>query len=98
MSNTNIVDIEEIRQALKTKRANIVFEKKDGSIRTMLCTLQERYLPPIVIKEGEEAKPPRDKTHDSLLTVWDLEKAAWRAFYAESVKSVEYIDDTLAEV
>ena len=85
----NKTNIDEIRQALKTNRVTVVFEKADGSLRTMLCTLQEKYLPPVVLKEGEEAKPKKDKGDTNIVTVWDLEKTAWRSFYLESLKSFE---------
>ena len=78
---------EELIKLLKSKVVTIKFRKKDDSIRKMVCTLSEDYLPePEDITEGPEKK--KKKENPNTLPVWDLEKLAWRSFRVDSV--VEY--------
>ena len=68
---------------LKTKLhegvVNVRFIKKDGTERSMRCTLQSQYLP-----EQTTAGSERKENPDTL-AVWDLEKEAWRSFRFDSV-------------
>ena len=67
---------------LEEQPIEIVFTKKDGTERTMKCTLQEDYLPETV--GSEKAK------NDEVLAVYDLEKEGWRSFRWDSVKEVHF--------
>lgn len=78
---------DEMIKLLKEKVVTVKFRKKDDSIRKMICTLSEDYLPePEDIIEGQEKK--KKKENPNTLPVWDLEKLAWRSFRVDSV--VEY--------
>jgi hypothetical protein len=78
---------EDLIKLLKSKVVTIKFRKKDDSVRKMICTLSEEYLPePENIIEGQEKK--KKKENPNTLPVWDLEKLAWRSFRVDSV--VEY--------
>ena len=78
---------EELIKLLKQKVVTIKFKKKDDSVRKMVCTLSEDYLPePEDIVEGKEKKIKKE--NPNTLPVWDLEKLAWRSFRVDSV--VEY--------
>lgn len=66
--------------------ATVTFTKADNTIRVMLCTLMADKLPPI----AEEHKKTR-KENEHVLSVWDLEKNAWRSFKLNSVIDVQYI-------
>lgn len=86
---------EELIKLLKEKVVTVKFKKKDDSIRKMVCTLSEEYLPePEEKGYGEirqEAKiehSKKKKENPNTLPVWDLEKLAWRSFRVDSV--VEY--------
>lgn len=61
----------------------VVFEKVDGTERTMKCTLMEDRIP------GE--KKAKDKSaadfSEEVIRVYDLEKDGWRSFKISSVKS-----------
>ena len=63
----------------------IVFTKKDGTERTMHCTLSESNIP--------ADKKPKAETNStssgSALRVFDLEKSEWRSFRWDSVTMVE---------
>jgi hypothetical protein len=78
---------EDLVKLLKSKVVTVKFRKKDDSIRKMVCTLSEEYLPePDKLIEGQEKKTKKE--NPNTLPVWDLEKLAWRSFRVDSV--VEY--------
>jgi WYL_2, Sm-like SH3 beta-barrel fold len=81
MSNTITKD--EIQTFLRENITSVLFQKKDGTQRAMLCTLKADVLPPYERKEGEPAK----KKSDESLAVWDLEKESWRSFRIDSLIS-----------
>ena len=75
---------ESIKNILTSSTANVVFVKKDGTERSMNCTLMADLLPPQEIKENAQ---PR-KENEEVLAVYDLDKRAWRSFRIDAVKSV----------
>lgn len=78
---------EDLVKMLKERVVSVKFKKKDDTIRKMVCTLSEDYLPePEPLTEGEVKKTKKD--NPNVLPVWDLEKLAWRSFRVDSV--VEY--------
>lgn len=63
---------------------SITFTKTDGSERVMKCTLEEGVVPVY------EKKTSRVKVkNDEMLSVWDLDKQAWRSFRFDSLKHVQ---------
>ena len=78
---------EELIKLLKDKVVTIKFKKKDDTVRKMICTLSEDYLPEREDK-GEIKEAKTKKENPNTLPVWDLEKSAWRSFRVDSV--VEY--------
>lgn len=74
------MNIDELRKLLSTDIVTVTFTKKDGSRREMICTTISDYLP-----ETSHSSMPAD----NLVTVWDLEQAAWRSFKFDSIKSIE---------
>lgn len=75
------MDINELKQLLKDGAVKVIFTKKDGSLREMLCTTSDKYLS---FESDSTSKPS-----DTIVTVWDMEKEAWRAFRVDSIKSFE---------
>ncbi len=70
-------------------RIKVVFEKKDGSLRTMLCTrnfntIPEGYRPHT---EGQIDRPGKP-TPEHLFSVFDLDANGWRSFVPEKVLSI----------
>jgi len=74
----------ELLVQLLTENICIVkFTKVDGEMREMPCTLNEKHLPPRELKE--------EKTHkesNTSLSVWCMDKSAWRSFRIDNVISV----------
>jgi hypothetical protein len=70
---------------LRNELCSVRFVKADGTRRYMQCTLLETFLPPPTdaylrgILEKGQPKP-----NPNLITVWDIEKNAWRAFRLET--------------
>jgi len=75
---------EEIKAGLQSAIATVVFEKADGTLRTMRCTLMAEHLP--VLEEGHK---PR-KENDEVLAVYDLENGGWRSFRIDSIVSISF--------
>ena len=74
---------QQIRQGLVSGIIEVSFTKKDGTDRTMKCTLNSQYLPEQ--KDLEQEIDKRNKS-DEVIAVWDIEKEGWRSFRWDSVK------------
>lgn len=82
-----MVTKDELIKLLKEKVVTVKFKKKDDTLRRMVCTLSEDYLPePENVVEEQDKK--RKKDNPNTIPVWDLEKLGWRSFRVDSV--VEY--------
>ena len=77
---------EEVASNLKSAIATVVFEKADGTLRTMRCTLMEEHLPEVTENTTERKKSPNDE----VVSVWDLENGGWRSFRLDSIQSLSY--------
>jgi hypothetical protein len=62
----------------------VKFTKKDGTDRTLMCTLSQKVIPDEYAPKGEDT---RKKSSDAL-AVFDVENEGWRSFRWDSVKSV----------
>ena len=72
---------------LKYGPVTVVFTKKDGTERTMLCTTKTELVPQI----EESPEPKREKkTNDDVMPVYDLESKAWKSFRWDSIKQVRF--------
>ncbi len=71
---------------LKYGPVTVDFLKKDGTMRTMKCTLQETAIP------AYEKKTERGRTTltEDAISVVDLDINEWRSFRYDSVKSVSF--------
>ena len=73
-----------LREKLLTNFVSVVFTKKDGTERTMICTLKPDALPPqIDIEESIQKRKP----NENIISVYDMEKADWRSFRIDSIIS-----------
>lgn len=81
-----MMDKYELKQQLQGAIATVVFEKADGTLREMRCTLLAEYLPapagPQLLQENARPENP------NVLAVWDLENGGWRSFRMDSIKSI----------
>lgn len=73
----------EIQEILQNSIAKVEFVKKDGSIRTMRCTLREDFLPKM------DAISSKRKKSETSLSVWSVDDGGWRSFVVENVRKIE---------
>ena len=74
-----------VLQLLKTGNAKFHFQKVDGSLRDMFCTLQPSALPEDFNTELTNQSKP------GILTVWDIEKNAWRSLKFDTVIQFKFL-------
>ncbi len=74
---------ERMTDILRQGECEVVFVKKDGSERQMVCTLHPDYLPQVDESAGGSTRPPNDE----VVTVWDVEAEGWRSFRIDSIIS-----------
>jgi len=74
---------------LKTTEVTVTFNKKDGTVRVMKCTLKPDVLPVVEVKPLAEGKQPRKESTTSI-RVFDVELKEWRSFTTQSVTKVEF--------
>ena len=71
-----------LKDLLREKTVQVVFIKKDGTERKMLCTLNADFLPAQTdLEEAVQKKAP----NPDVLAVWDLEAQGWRSFRYDSI-------------
>ena len=75
---------EEMLQALHHNTCKVTFVKADNSIREMLCTLDLDNVQGVPETFSSNPQPSEER-----ITVWDLEKSAWRQFKIESIIDFE---------
>jgi hypothetical protein len=63
----------DIIESLKSGNVRVNFTKRDGTVRNMRCTLQSTVVP-VATGAG------RANTNPNVVSVWDLDKSAWRSF------------------
>lgn len=71
---------------LREREVTILFTKKDGTERKMICTLAENKIPADLAPKGTK-KTEKTEIGDAL-AVFDLEKSQWRSFRFDSVKQI----------
>lgn len=72
------------RSVLRDNEAVVVFEKADGTVRDMRCTLMESRLP---------ARPDTAKSraeNPNVCVVWDCDRDVWRSFRWDRMKQFNF--------
>lgn len=80
----------EIVNLLWENDCEVTFTKKDGTLRTMPCTLRKEAMPQREATTLHETKLYKPET----ITVWCLDKNEWRAFKTANVKLVRILNGT----
>lgn len=81
----------ELKENLSKSVSEVIFNKSDGTVRIMNCTLMAKYLP-----EQVAEKTNNRKENDGVIAVWDLDNEGWRSFRIESLTQVKYIGEKYA--
>lgn len=66
-----------------TEKVTVTFEKKDGTIREMNCTLKDV---PAYVPKTETVR----KKSESTISVYDIDNQDWRSFRIDSVRQVGF--------
>lgn len=69
---------------LRMGPVKVTFQKKDGSLREMNCTLQDGVVVPHE-KTTERVK----QENPEVCAVWDIDKGAWRSFRYDSITQID---------
>lgn len=69
----------------------LIFEKKDGSIRHMMCTLHNQLIPQDTELDPTASKTQRKKS-DSSVAVFDITLKQWRSFKLDNVTFFEELN------
>lgn len=82
----DIYGIETLKQKLKQGLVTIKFIKIDGTIRTMICTLEPGIISSLYTseKKTDRSRAP----NDDVLAVFDWENKGWRSFRVDSIIDV----------
>lgn len=75
---------EDLVNRLRAGVVTVTFEKVDGSVRVMSCTLQPQYLP----EEYRDRAPMLTEEAGNAISVWDLAANQWRSFRVGSVRNI----------
>lgn len=76
----------EVERMLRENICVVEFTKTNGDMRSMPCTLRADMLPPT---KG------LGKPSTANMTVWCVDKGAWRSFKLENVKSVRVLEQRI---
>jgi hypothetical protein len=87
-----MIDKYALKEQLKNGVVTVVFEKTDGTERTMRATLSDLYVPqvePQMLSEYDGQVPKNARQlNDNVQPVWDIDAGGWRSFRLDSVKQV----------
>lgn len=82
---------EQLIAALSADICQITFTKLNGEVRVMPCTLKEDLVPKYERKTPlvESQDTVEVKAPSAVLSVWCMDKAAWRSFRVDAVTKIE---------
>lgn len=85
----SLADRPYIVEQLHTKVLEVDFVKRDGTQRTMKCTLRADMLP-VPDKPVIDTTKPERKDNPEVVAVYDLEAKDWRSFRIDSIQSITF--------
>jgi len=76
---------------LQSGTVTVEFEKADGTIRAMICTLNEEKGAKYAVNENKgEPTASKKKPNSDVCVVWDCTQNAWRSFRWDRLKRIEF--------
>jgi hypothetical protein len=76
------VNIESLKEILKESQVRVEFTKVDGTHRSMVCTKNINKIPVSSVPNGTGKK-----ANDTVISVFDIEKTAWRSIKVANIQS-----------
>jgi len=84
-----MIDKYALKEQLENGVVTVVFEKADGSERTMRATLSNNYVPQVLAEyDNQQPTPAKRQLNDNVQPVWDIDAGGWRSFRLDSVKQI----------
>ncbi len=87
-----MIDKYALKEQLQNGVVTVVFEKKDGTERSMRATLSDLYVPqvePVMLSEYDGNVPKNTRQlNDDVQQVWDIDAGGWRSFRYDSVRQI----------
>jgi len=80
------LDREAMLTYLRTGACKVVFTKKNGEERTMICTLKKDEIPGHHMPKTDFDLEEGVMKTTNAIRVFDVEKDGWRSFLADNVK------------
>jgi len=95
MNNKELKEMEgnDIVSILQESVCLVEFTKVNGDPRIMKCTLMTDKIPAPVVHPAETRYPQlkKEKDYTKAISVWDMDKNAWRSFRVDLFKSIEKV-------
>jgi hypothetical protein len=80
-----------VKGILLTEQITVEFEKADGTVRAMVCTLNEAKGAKYAVNEDKaDTATPKKKPNLDVCVVWDCTQNAWRSFRWDRLKKIEF--------
>lgn len=73
-----------LKESLAENIMRVVFEKEDGTERSLVCTRKMDLIP-------EKNHPKRDRVNSNALPVWSFIDQDWRSFRFDRVRGVTLV-------
>ena len=75
-----------VREILQEREVTIDFEKVNGDLRSMKCTLSKDLGAKYTVTENKNPRKP----NPDVCVVWDTGQQAWRSFRWDRVKGIQF--------
>jgi hypothetical protein len=76
---------------LVSGEVTVEFEKADGTLRAMICTLNEASGAKYAVNETQgDTTVSKKKSNNDVCVVWDCTQSAWRSFRWDRLKRIEF--------
>jgi hypothetical protein len=93
---TNTISPETLHTMLLENKCVVEFTKVNGEVRSMPCTLKAEFIPdptPAPNFSDPEVVTKVKKQNPNVMSVWCLDKNAWRSFRIDNVISAKVKSD-----
>lgn len=85
-----------LKSSLNEGVVTVIFTKKDGTERTMVCTTSDKIIPKVIHQTTTDNSvdfsvlKKEKKDNPSVAAVYDIEAKAWKSFRWDSIKQVRF--------
>jgi hypothetical protein len=76
-------------ELLQTGIKVVTFQKANGDLRVMKCTLNAKHLPLLIVTDSGASPKKAKAPNDDVIAVWSIDDGGWRSFRLDSVTTIE---------